>query len=505
MDMFSSRRQTIGPLTARLAQAYEAQYGRAPDARALTSLRQWANHATRRGKDAGPLDLGALVRRWSAQASASEAGALEPLAQTVMGAGAAEPPSAPADRPDTAHALNVPLTKAQAQRLIQEAVAAVQATQPTWTEADLIRHLGERLPAEMGPMTQQDAAELLPALARQALAGAGNAVMLSAPEWPQVPDCLRRASGESLYVPHGAARYATGAQLTLEDRLLADAQEPGAPRLEPATAARLLGADQARLEAQLEAHAASPDAISQLTGSGLRLDQAAAAYLVLTSSRRAEVMAGPAGSGKTRTVAEMARIWRDAGMGDVIGLATSQTACNVLAEAGVPRAYNTARFLGHLPGQREALGPLPVQPGSLLILDEASMMSLADIAAILALARANDCKVVVTGDHEQLAAVEGGGGMMLLARRQGYVQLAEPQRFTHTWERDATLRLRAGRHHGARRLRRTRAATRRYPRRSDGAGLPRLARRLPERQRTLCSWPAPRTRPGNCPAGPATT
>ena len=33
---------------------------RAPDARALTSLRQWANHATRRGKDAGPLDLAGL-------------------------------------------------------------------------------------------------------------------------------------------------------------------------------------------------------------------------------------------------------------------------------------------------------------------------------------------------------------------------------------------------------------------------------------------------------------
>ena len=72
------------------------------------------------------------------------------------------------------------------------------------------------------------------------------------------------------------------------------------------------------------------------------------------------------------------------------------------------------------------------------------MMSLADMAAILALAHANDCKVVITGDHEQLTAVEGGGGMMLLARRQGYVQLAEPQRFTHAWERDATLRLRAG-------------------------------------------------------------
>ncbi len=85
MDAFSSRRQSIAPLTARLAQEYEAQFGRAPDARALASLRQWANHATRRVKDAGPLELAALVRQWAAHARASEAGALEPIAPKVMG------------------------------------------------------------------------------------------------------------------------------------------------------------------------------------------------------------------------------------------------------------------------------------------------------------------------------------------------------------------------------------------------------------------------------------
>jgi hypothetical protein len=176
----------------------------------------------------------------------------------------------------------------------------------------------------------------------------------------------------------------------------------------------------------------------------LRLDQAAAAFAALTSARRVEVMAGPAGSGKTRTVAQMARAWHEAGLGEVIGLATSQTAANELAEAGVTRAHNTAQFLGHLPGQREARGPLPLEAGSLLIVDEASMMAVADLAAIVALSRERGCKVVVCGDHEQLSAVEGGGGMMLLARRLGWVQLAEPQRFTHAWERDATLRLRAG-------------------------------------------------------------
>ncbi len=48
------------------------------------------------------------------------------------------------------------------------------------------------------------------------------------------------------------------------------------------------------------------------------------------------------------------------------------------------------------------------------------------------------------GDHEQLTAVESGGGMMLLARQLGYVQLAEAVRFTARWERDASLRLRTG-------------------------------------------------------------
>jgi conjugative relaxase-like TrwC/TraI family protein len=442
MEMFSSRRQSIGLLTACLAEEYQAQFGRAPDARALTSLRQWANHATRRGKYEAPLDLEAAVRRWAALASASEAGALEPLAPAVMRAGTSAPQAAPENGVGPGDPVCVALTALEARRVMQEAVAAVQAAQPTWIEADLIRHLGERLPAVVGAMRASDAARLLPELARRALAC--EAVCLSAPEWPRVPDCLRRASGESVYVPHGASRYATGAQLVMEDRLLADAQETGASRLEPATVARLLGAGQARLEAQLQAQSADPGAVTELTGSGLRMDQAAAAFWVLTSARRAEVLAGPAGSGKTRTVEEMARLWQAAGMGEVIGLTTSQTAANVLAEAGVTRAYNTARFLGHREGRRGARGPLPVTPASLLILDEASLMSLADTAAILALAREHGCKVVVTGDHEQLAAVEGGGAMMLLARRHGWVQLAEPQRFTHAWEREATLRLRAG-------------------------------------------------------------
>jgi hypothetical protein len=72
------------------------------------------------------------------------------------------------------------------------------------------------------------------------------------------------------------------------------------------------------------------------------------------------------------------------------------------------------------------------------------MISITHLAAITEYAARNSCKLVLAGDQEQLAAVEGGGAMTLLADRLGYVQLAEPVRFTAAWERDASLRLRQG-------------------------------------------------------------
>ena len=72
------------------------------------------------------------------------------------------------------------------------------------------------------------------------------------------------------------------------------------------------------------------------------------------------------------------------------------------------------------------------------------MISITHLAALTECAARNRCKLILAGDQEQLAAVEGGGAMMLLADRLGYVQLAEPVRFTAAWERAASLRLRHG-------------------------------------------------------------
>src|SRR5215831_2532349 len=155
---------------------------------------------------------------------------------------------------------------------------------------------------------------------------------------------------------------------------------------------------------------------------GLREDQAAAALAVLTDGKRVSVINAPAGSGKTRVLTELTRAWESAGLGRVVGITPSQSARNTLA-AGIAESYNSAQFLGHLPGQRGARGPVAIGPGTLLSVDEASMINGPDLADLISLAAASGAKVILAGDIGQLQAVENGGGMALLADQLGYVQL----------------------------------------------------------------------------------
>jgi hypothetical protein len=227
----------------------------------------------------------------------------------------------------------------------------------------------------------------------------------------------------------------------MEQRLVALARASGAPRMDRAPAARALGADLAQLDRALAGDA--PNTHGARTQAGLHVDQAAAALAVLTDGRRVSVINAPAGSGKTWVLAAAGRAWAAAGQGRVIGITPSQSARNTLA-AGVPESYNCAQFLGHLPGQRGARGPIRLQPGDLILMDEASMTANRDLADVISQAADADAKVILAGDTRQLQAVQNGGGLSLLAGALGCVQLAEPVRFRATWEQAASLRLRDG-------------------------------------------------------------
>ena len=59
--------------------------------------------------------------------------------------------------------------------------------------------------------------------------------------------------------------------------------------------------------------------------------------------------------------------------------------------------YNTAQFLGHLENERGALGPVAIRPGTLLLADESSMTSMADLRDIAKLRRGQRLGVPAAG------------------------------------------------------------------------------------------------------------
>ena len=436
MRLFASRRESItADLRARAAR-FEAQYGRRPSQRELARLAQVSNFATRAAKT-GALDFTQVHMGWADRLARTLGVSLASVAPSVWherGLGhAGARPSGPGDPGPVLSPLEV-------SRAAQKAVALAQQHKSAWTRADVIKYLGRVLPRS--GMEPAAAAAQLEDLADRALRSEFEPVAcLEAPELVEAPRSLVRADGRSVYRRHGGVRFATYAQLSMEERMLALARASAAPRMDRADAARALGADLAQLDRALAGGVQGVQ--GQRTRTGLRVDQAAAALSVLTDGRRISVINAPAGSGKTWVLTAAGRAWTASGLGQVIGITPSQSARNTLA-AGGPVSYNSAQFLGHLPGQRGALGPIQLQPGDLVLIDEASMVGTPDLADVISQAAGSGAKVILAGDTQQLQAVENGGGLSLLADALGFVQLAEPVRFRAAWEQAASLRLRTG-------------------------------------------------------------
>ena len=156
------------------------------------------------------------------------------------------------------------------------------------------------------------------------------------------------------------------------------------------------------------------------------------------------VLIAPAGAGKSYTMAEFARLWTSFTGRRVIGLTTSTNAARVLEHEGLAESYNIAEFLGKTEGSDELRRPVPLHRDDVLVLDEASQLSTADLAMIEEAARQAGARVTATGDTAQLGAVESGGMFRLLTGEVPPAELHEVLRFEAQWEREASVRLRDG-------------------------------------------------------------
>ena len=438
IERYSTRTQSIDAQTAQAVEAWKAQHdGREPSRRELLYIRQEVTMVSRDPKSEDSADWDKLLADAEAKWDATDGTQLRDVASKVSnlrGPGAPREPAQPGAAPS-----------ADAQmRVMQTALARVQA-KTTWLRADLMREIADAMPAEAHAMAPDDAVALVGQLTDRAIAGeAGQVMSLDAPEYPQVPGYLRRElDGRSVYTRPGTTKYATSVQIAREQELLDAAGEEGAPHLTKEQSAQWLGVTAEELEAAALTKATEP---TRQLPSGLTLAQAAAVHQAMTSDRGGYAIVGPAGTGKTHVAAVAARMWTAAGKGDVILLAPSQNAANVLRQATHDQypVYNFAQFLGHLENERGALGPIRINPGTLLLADESSMTAMADLRDTAQHAARNGAALRLLGDDGQLTAPEGGGGLSLITRSQEHVQLAEPKRFAAEWEADASLRVRTG-------------------------------------------------------------
>jgi hypothetical protein len=415
MELFSSRRRAITGHTANLVNAFEAKFNREPNALELDRLQRQATFATRRAKSHEGESVEERLDRWDHELHAEVAGGLAQVADAVL---------------DRRQVLDPERWSRQA--VIETALADVQATKAAWTAPDLARAISDALPDHLGPLDGAKVSRLLDGLTSEALE---LAVPLDAdrPGDEALPKALRLADGRSAYDAPGRQRYATPTHLRSERLLRASTAEQTAPALP-------------RIRAD--------EFVADLAEHGIELgaDQAAAVRGVLTSGTTVESLVGPAGTGKSFVVGALAKAWQDPALWEgqerhVVGLASSQIAAEVLAGEGLD-ARNITRWLAAQKRLEEGRPSADDQgwwlhSGDLVVVDESAMANTADLAEIHQHVTASGAKLLLTGDHRQLAAVGAGGGMALVADAGGAYELAEARRFHHPWEREASLRLRA--------------------------------------------------------------
>lgn len=445
---FSRRSARIDVETDRLVAVYVTDHGRQPDPATVLRLRQQATLATRGVKEVHPLAdltddwrgragrvLGVEPVGWVASIVAAEAG-VEPEAGSVAVSPVLDP-----GRPESI------------ERIVDDAATAALATlsrkRSTWTPWNAEAEASRALRAHRFA----DAAERDEATERVVTEVAARAVLLTPPEVASTPTALRRPDGSSAFRGTNAQRYTSHELLAAEARLLSAGRDRNGPTTPAANGART----------------------RDLFG-----DQFAALTSIIESGRTIDVLVGPAGSGKTRTLAALREVWEaEHGQGSVVGLAPSTAAADVLAASlGIP-TENTAKWLVEhdlepdrlhrierlreaavaaqdpttartlAAGVRETTAEVErwrFRPGQLVIVDEASLAATLDLDRIAACAGEGGAKLLLVGDWAQLSSVDAGGAFGLLVRDRGAdaPELGAARRFIHPWEREASARLRIG-------------------------------------------------------------
>ena len=159
----------------------------------------------------------------------------------------------------------------------------------------------------------------------------------------------------------------------------------------------------------------------------------------VTSSERIAAVVGRAGAGKTTMMTAGREVWEAAGY-RVVGAALAGKAAEGLeTEAGITSHTLSSWEL------RWAKGRDLLDDKTVLVLDEAGMVSSRQMAIFVEAVANAGAKLVLVGDPDQLQPIEAGAAFRALTERIGYAELETIHRQREPWMRTASLDLARGR------------------------------------------------------------
>ena len=234
---------------------------------------------------------------------------------------------------------------------------------------------------------------------------------------------LVRAPASGIATLTCALRYSTTEMLNTESRLLALGRAG-------------LG-EPAGLQTRCASRRCSPSGETSLS------EQAAMVRSLCSSGNGVEVVIGVPGSGKTFALDAARRAWQSSGYRVYGAALAAEAAAQLEAGSGIS-SVTLDRLLYEL-AVPQHLSHHSLDPSSIVVVDEASMVDTRRLVRLLEIAERAGAKVVLTGDDRQLPSVEAGGGFGALGRELGATRLGSNARQVAEWERSALDALREGR------------------------------------------------------------
>jgi conjugative relaxase-like TrwC/TraI family protein len=154
----------------------------------------------------------------------------------------------------------------------------------------------------------------------------------------------------------------------------------------------------------------------------LNAEQRNVITFVLSSRDKAMNISGAAGTGKTATLKDLHRGVIESGH-QILAVAPTRSAVEELQKVGFADAVTVERLL---------VDPNVQKRGAVLIVDEAGMISSRQMSDLLKLAERLSCRVVFSGDTQQIQSVEAGDALRILEKesRLRTVSLRQERRQT---------------------------------------------------------------------------